>query len=85
MNESIRKWCSEILISFCAGEFSDYKEARDLLIEYMIQSFKLSVNELLVCNEMSVSNLITKHRGYQTKLKHFKKTIIDYCQEMGYI
>lgn len=85
MNESIRKWYSEILVSFCAGEFSDYKEARDLLTEYMIQSFKLSVNELLVCNEMSVSSLITQHRGYQTKLKHFKKTIADYCQEMGYI
>ena len=40
---------------------------------------------MLVCNEMSVSGLITQHRGYQTKLKHFKKTIADYCQEMGYI
>ena len=85
MNESMRKWYSEILISFCAGEFSDYKEARDLLTEYMIQSFKLSVNELLVCHEMSVSGIITQHRGYQTKLKHFKKTVADYCKEMGYI
>lgn len=51
----------------------------------MIQSFKLSVNELLVCNEMSVSSLITEHRGYQTKLKDFKKAISDHCQEMGYI
>lgn len=51
----------------------------------MIQSFKLSVNELLVCNEMSVSSLITAHRGYQTKLKDFKKAISDHCQEMGYI
>lgn len=85
MNESIRKWYSEILISFCAGEFSDYKEARDLLTEHMIQSFKLSLNELLICNEMSVNSLVTQHRGYQTKLKQFKKTISDYCQEMGYI
>ena len=51
----------------------------------MIQSFKLSVNELLICNEMSVSALITVHRGYQAKLKKFKKTVADYCQEMGYI
>ena len=85
MNDSMRKWYSEILISFCAGEFSDYEKASDLLTEYMIQSFKLSVNELLVCNDMSVSGLITQHRGYQTKLKHFKKTVADYCQEMGYI
>jgi hypothetical protein len=85
MTDSIRKWYSEILISFCAGEFDGYYEARDLLIEQMIQSFKLSVNELLICKEMSVSALITAHRGYQEKLKNFKKTVADYCQEMGYI
>lgn len=48
-------------------------------------SFKLSTNELLICNEMSVSSLITEHRGYGTKLKEFKKVLADYCQEMGYI
>ena len=85
MNESIRKWYSEILLSFCAGEFEDYTEAKDLLIEQMIQSFKLSVNELLICNKMSVSSLITEHRGYQTKLKNFKKVVNEYCQEMGFI
>lgn len=52
--------------------------------DYVLYS-KLSVNELLVCNEMSVSSLITAHRGYQTKLKDFKKAISDHCQEMGYI
>ena len=85
MNESIRQWYSEILISFCAGEFDGYDEARDLLTEQMIQSFKLSVNELLICNEMSVSTLITAHRGYQAKLKNFKDTVKNYCQEMGYV
>ena len=50
-----------------------------------IHSFKLSTNELLICNEMSVSSLITEHRGYGTKLKEFKKVLADYCQEMGYI
>lgn len=53
--------------------------------ETMIHSFKLSTNELLICNEMSVSSLITEHRGYGTKLKEFKKVLADYCQEMGYI
>lgn len=85
MNDFIRKWYSEILISFCAGEFEGYDKAQDLLTEQMIQSFKLSVNELLICNEMSVSPLITAHRGYQTKLKNFKKVVADYCIEMGYI
>jgi len=85
MNASIKKWYSEILIRFCAGEFEGYDEARDLLTEQMIQSFKLSVNELLICNEMSVSKLIETHNVYQEKLKNFKKTVADYCQEMGYI
>lgn len=62
-----------------------YDNPKDVISEQMIQSFKLSVNELLVCNEMSVSGLITAHRGYQTKLKDFKKAVSDHCQEMGYI
>lgn len=32
----------------------------------------LVVNELPVCNEMSVSGLITAHGGYQFKLKTIK-------------
>lgn len=72
-------------ISICCGEYDGYDNPKDVIAEQMIQSFKLSVNELLVCNEMSVSSLITEHRGYQTKLKDFKKAISDHCQEMGYI
>ena len=75
----------EVLLSFCCGEYDGYDNPKDVIAEQMIQSFKLSVNELLVCNEMSVSSLITEHRGYQTKLKDFKKAISDHCQEMGYI
>ena len=50
----------------------------------MIQSFKLSINELLICNGMSVSSLITEHRGYEKKLKEFKKNLTVFCQNMGY-
>lgn len=85
MNKFIRKWYEQVLLSFCKGEFEGYDEPRDVIIEQMIQSFKLSTTELLICNEMSVSGLITEHRGYQSKLKNFKKVINDYCQEMGYI
>lgn len=85
MKESIRKWYGQVLLSFCAGEYEGYTDPKDIIAEKMIQSFKLSVNELLICNEMSVSGLITAHRGYQTKLKNFKKTVTDYCQEAGYI
>jgi len=56
-----------------------------MIAEQMIQSFKLSTNELLICNEMSVNGLITAHRGYQTKLKEFKNVVAEYCQELGYI
>lgn len=85
MDKPIRKWFSEVLLSFCQGEYDGYDNPKDVISEQMIQSFKLSVNELLVCNEMSVSGLITEHRGYQTKLKDFKKAVTNHCQEMGYI
>lgn len=81
----IRKWYEQVLLSFCKGEYEEYDDPKDVIAEQMIQSFKLSTNELLVCNEMSVSGLITEHRGYQTKLKDFKKAVADHCQEMGYI
>lgn len=81
----IRKWYSEVLLSFCAGEYEDYDEPKAFISEQMIQNFKLSVNEFLVCEEMSMSSLITQHRGYQEKLKSFKKEIALYCQDMGYI
>lgn len=81
----IRKWYGQVLISFCKGEYEGYDEPKDFITEQMIHSFELSTNELLICNEMSVSSLITEHRGYGTKLKEFKKVLADYCQEMGYI
>ena len=85
MDKLIRKWFSNVLLSFCQGGYDGYDNPKDVISEQMIQSFKLSANELLVCNEMSVSGLITAHRDYQTKLKDFKKAIFDHCQEVGYI
>ena len=85
MDKFIRKWYRQVLLSFCAGEYDGYDNPKDFIFEQMIQSFKLSTNELLVCNEMSVSNLITEHRGYEQKLKAFKKAVTTYCKDMGYI
>lgn len=85
MQVQIRKWFSEVLLSFCAGEYDAYDAPKDFIVEQMIQNFKLSVNELLVCNEMSVNTLITLHRGYQEKLKNFKKAMASYCEDMGYL
>ena len=85
MDRLIRKWNGQVLLSFCKGEYEGYDDPKDFIVEQMIQTFKLSTNELLVCNEMSVSSLITEHRGYEAKLKAFKKALKEYCQEMGYI
>ncbi|MCD8106688.1 MAG: hypothetical protein LUE20_01835 [Oscillospiraceae bacterium] len=84
MKKLIRKWYEEVLLSYCAGEYEGYDNPQDFIAEQMIQSFKLSVKELLVCNEMSVSQLITAHRGYDKKLKDFKKAVNDYCKEWLY-
>lgn len=85
MTHLIRKWFGQVLISFCKGEYVEYESPKDFIVEQMIQTFKLSTNELLICNEMSVSSLITEHRGYETKLKAFKKAVTSYCQELGYV
>lgn len=85
MEKPIRKWYAEILLRFCRGDFDGYDNPRDIVIEQMIQSFKLSIVELLICNEMSVSSLITENSEYQDKLIAFKKELLSYCQELGYI
>lgn len=85
MNKPIRKWYEQVLLSFCSGDYESYYNPKDFISEQMIQSFKLSTNELLICNEMSVSNLISAHRCFQTKLKDFKKAVAEHCQELGYI
>ncbi len=85
MDKQIRTWYSEVLLSFCAGEYDAYDKPEEFISEQIIQNFKLSVAELLVCNEMSVSTLITQHRGYQNKLKSFKKAVTALCEDRGYI
>ena len=85
MDRLIRKWYGQVLLCFCKGEYEGYDDPKDFIVEQMIQTFKLSTNELLICNEMSVSSLITEHRGYEAKLKAFKKALKEYCQEMGYL
>ncbi len=85
MFQQIRTWYSQVLLSFCAGEYGDdYKDPNDFITEQLIQSFKLSVSELVVCKEMSISTLVTQHRGYEDKLKKFKKAVEKYCDDMGY-
>ena len=81
----IRKWFKQVLIGFCAGDYEDYDNPNDFISEQMIQSFKLSTNELLVCNGMSMKSLIEMHRDYKEKLKEFKKAMQLYCEKRGYV
>lgn len=85
MEQPIRMWYKQILLSFCKGEFAEYTDPKDVIAEQMVQSFKLSANELIICDEMSVSSLISEHRGYKDTLKGFKKAVSTYCEDMGYI
>ncbi|MCD8006648.1 MAG: hypothetical protein LUF29_06710 [Oscillospiraceae bacterium] len=84
MKNLIRKWYEEVLLSYCLGEYEGYDDPQDFIAEQMIQSFKLSVKEMIVCKDMSISQLITAHRGYEKKLKDFKKAVTDYCKEWLY-
>lgn len=85
MHCPIRTWYGKVLLSFCNGEYEGYNDPKDIIVEQMIQSFKLSIKELLICNEMSVSNIISAHIGFKDKLKGFKKEIEKYCVESGYV
>ena len=85
MDPLIRKWFERILISFCNGEYKEYDNPKDIIDEQMIQSFKLSANELLACNEMSAKDLITSHQELKEQLKSFKKSLFNYCKEVGFI
>lgn len=84
MIKLIKKWYSLILIGFCEGEYQDYDKAHDFISEYMIQNYKLSINELLICKDMSMKNLISEHSAYKTQLTNFKKAINKYCVDNGY-
>ena len=46
----IRKWYSQILSDLCEGVYDEYDNFKDFIEEQMIQSFKLSSNELRICN-----------------------------------
>ena len=81
----IRRWYEQVLITFCAGGYEGYDNPNDVISELMIQSFKLSMNELLVCNKMSLRSIVTRHRDYKEKLKDFKKAMQMCCKERGYV
>ncbi len=85
MYRPVRKWYEQVLLRFCRGEYEEYTDPKDIIYEKMILDFKLSVNELLVCEQMSVKYLINERRNDKDKLRAFEKAITDHCVNMGYI
>jgi hypothetical protein len=85
MDNQIRKWFNDILIKYNKNEYSDYTNISDIILEKMIGDFKLSVNEILVCNEMSIKDLKKENPSFKTKLDGFKKELKAYCVNNGYL
>ena len=85
MNGQIRIWFKDFLLRYCDKKFAEYDEVSDIIIEQMIQGFNLSVQELLVCNEMSVILIISEKSQCKDSLNKFKKTLREYCEEQGFV
>jgi hypothetical protein len=85
MINQIKTWYQDILLKYCSGEFEDYTDDRDFISEQMIQNFNLSVNELAVCNEMSVHDLASENPSIRDKLKSFKESLNIYCENREYV
>ena len=45
----------------------------------------LSMNEILICNEMSIKELVNENSEWEELLKIFKKEILTFCEERGYV
>jgi hypothetical protein len=80
MTDQIKSWYQDILLKYCSGEFESYIDDNDFIFEQMIQNFNLSVNELFVCNEMSIRELTTANPIIRDKLISFKKSLRIYCE-----
>jgi hypothetical protein len=85
MDGQIRIWFRDFLLQYCDKKFAEYKEVSDIIIEQMIQGFNLSVQELLVCNEMSVKPIVSEESQYKDSLNKFKKSLKEYCEEQGFV
>lgn len=85
IDEQIRNWFKDVLLKYCSGDFGDYTNTNDFIFEQMIQSFNLSVNELLVCNEMSVNELRSDYPALRVQLNTFKQQLKTYCEDKEYV
>jgi len=85
MDKQIRAWFKDVLLQYCNNEFEAYEDINDIIEEQMIQGFNLSVQELLVCNKMSVTPIIVERTEFKYSLNKFKNTLKQYCERQGYV
>ncbi len=85
MNEQIRLFFTRLLLDYCKNKLSEYDKVEDIINEQMIQTFKLSINEMLICKEMSITSLIERFPQYKDILKEFKNAVLLYCENLGYV
>lgn len=85
MDKQIRLWYQDVLVKYCNEEFEGYSEVNDFIAEQMIQSFYLSVNELLICNTMSIKEIIKGAPDIEDRLIVFKSKLNSYCENAGYV
>ena len=84
MDGLIRIWFKDFLLQYCDNKFDDYNDINDIITEQMIQGFNLSIQELLVCNEMSIRQIISEKPEFKDSLNKFKTTLKVYSERQGY-
>lgn len=87
MDTQIRIWFKDLLLRFCNNKIEGYgdDDIDDIINEQMIQGFNLSVQELLVCNKMSVRTLASENPEFKNDLNKFKKAFREYYERQGYV
>lgn len=85
MDKQIRMWFRDVLLQYCEGKFDGYSDIKDIISEQMIQNFYLSSNDLLICNKMSIRNLVSSSPDFKKKLSLFKRELKFFCENSGYI
>jgi hypothetical protein len=85
MEGQIRLWFKDFLLKYCNKQFPGYDEINDIITEQMIPEFNLSVQELLVCNEMGVKQIASENPEYKDALNEFTEALKEYCEEQGFV
>lgn len=83
MTSIMKKWYLNVVLDFCNGKYNEYSNETDFIEEQMVQNFKLSINELLKLNSVSLSSLISQRRMLKNKINKFKKSLNSYCEIFG--